>query len=123
MTRERPYGEAASSQVALDAVRAQRGPAFRRAPSISSSSASACIRWGRWSNSIPARWRWSSRRTASGGSAAGDDPARARQEAQQYPHTLDLLYDRASATGAPYAIVRALPPGAFGVDPSEFYLA
>jgi hypothetical protein len=40
-----------------------------------------------------------------------------------YPHTLDLLYDLPSATGEPYAIVRALPPGAFGVEPSEFYLA
>ena len=40
-----------------------------------------------------------------------------------YPKTLDLLYDPPSATGEPYVISRALQPGAFGVDPSEFYLA
>ena len=39
-----------------------------------------------------------------------------------YPHTLDLLYEQPTATGQPYAIVRALPPGAYGVDASEFYL-
>jgi hypothetical protein len=40
-----------------------------------------------------------------------------------YPQTLDLLYDPSCATGEPYEITRALPPGAFGVEPSAYYLA
>ncbi|MCB1907048.1 MAG: HD-GYP domain-containing protein [Rhodocyclaceae bacterium] len=39
-----------------------------------------------------------------------------------YPPLLDLLYDPVTPTGEPYAIARALPPDAYGIDPREFYL-
>ena len=39
-----------------------------------------------------------------------------------HPAALDLLYEPASPDGSPYAIKRALPPGAHGIDPQEFYL-
>ena len=40
-----------------------------------------------------------------------------------YPHTVDLIYDPPNAAGQTYAILKALPPGAFGIEPSEYYLA
>ncbi|QID18708.1 HD-GYP domain-containing protein [Nitrogeniibacter mangrovi] len=43
--------------------------------------------------------------------------------ANAHPATLDLLFDPVSPDGTPYAIRRALPPGAHGIDPQEFYLA
>ena len=39
-----------------------------------------------------------------------------------YPPLLDLLYDPLTPAGEVYAIVRALPPDAYGIDPQEFYL-
>ena len=40
-----------------------------------------------------------------------------------HPATLDLLFDPPSPDGSPYAIRHALPPGAYGIDPQEFYLS
>ncbi len=40
-----------------------------------------------------------------------------------HPATLDLLFDPVSPGGSPYAIRHALPPGAYGIDPQEFYLS
>ncbi len=40
----------------------------------------------------------------------------------RYPPLLDLLYDPVTPSGEPYAILRALPPDAHGIDPQEFYL-
>lgn len=39
-----------------------------------------------------------------------------------HPNTVDLLFDPPASDGSPYAIRRALPPGAHGIDPQEFYL-
>ncbi|WP_230411858.1 HD-GYP domain-containing protein [Denitromonas iodatirespirans] len=39
-----------------------------------------------------------------------------------HPPTLDLLYDPLAPDGTEYAISKALPPGAYGIDPKEFYL-
>lgn len=41
----------------------------------------------------------------------------------RYPPTLDLLYAPSMPSGERYAITRSLPPGAYGVDPAEFYLS
>ena len=41
----------------------------------------------------------------------------------RHPPTLDLLYAPLTPAGQPYTVVRALPAGAFGIDPSEFYLS
>lgn len=40
-----------------------------------------------------------------------------------HPPTLDLLYSPLTPAGEPYRILRALPTGAYGIDPSEFYLS
>jgi HD-GYP domain-containing protein (c-di-GMP phosphodiesterase class II) len=41
----------------------------------------------------------------------------------RYPPTLDLLYAPLTPSGKPYAIVRSLPVGSYGIDPAEFYLS
>jgi hypothetical protein len=41
----------------------------------------------------------------------------------KHPAPIDLLFDPMSPDGSPYAIRRALPPGAHGIDPQEFYLS
>ncbi|HJV27068.1 MAG TPA: HD domain-containing phosphohydrolase [Aromatoleum sp.] len=40
-----------------------------------------------------------------------------------HPPVLDLLYAPARPDGEPYRVVRALPSGAFDIDPTEFYLS
>lgn len=124
MTRERPYGEAASSQSALDAVRAQRGTCFSESTvdqfvqciglypvgtlvELNSGEVAVVVAQNRIRRLKPRVMI-----------LLGPD-----KKPNPYPHTLDLLYDLPSATGEPYAIIRALPPGAYGVEPSEFYLA
>lgn len=41
----------------------------------------------------------------------------------RYPPTLDLLYAPVTPDGQTYSVVRALPAGAYGIDPAEFYLS
>lgn len=123
MTRERPYGEAASAQVALDAVRAQRGVGFSESTvdqfvqciglypvgtlvELNSGEVAVVVTQNRIRRLKPRVMI-----------LLGPD-----KKPNSYPHTLDLLYEQPTATGRPYAIVRALPPGAYGVDASEFYL-
>ncbi|MBT9498837.1 MAG: DUF3391 domain-containing protein [Zoogloea sp.] len=124
MTRERPYGEAASSQVALDTVRAGRGITFSESTvdqfvqciglypvgtlvELNSGEVAVVVAQNRIRRLKPRVMI-----------LLGPD-----KKPNAYPKTLDLLYDPPSATGEPYVISRALQPGAFGVDPSEFYLA
>jgi len=40
----------------------------------------------------------------------------------KHPVTIDLLYDPLTPNGELYVIRRALAPGAYGIDPQEFYL-
>ena len=123
MTRERPYGEAASAQVALDALRAQRGVGFSESTvdqfvqciglypvgtlvELNSGEVAVVVAQNRIRRLKPRVMI-----------LLGPD-----KQPNAYPHTLDLLYEQPTATGQPYAIVRALPLGAYGVDASEFYL-
>ena len=41
----------------------------------------------------------------------------------KYPPTLDLVYDPTAPDGTIYAIKKALPAGAYDIDPQEFYLS
>lgn len=124
MTRERPYGEAASAQVALDALRAQRGVGFSESTvdqfvqciglypvgtlvELNSGEVAVVVAQNRIRRLKPRVMI-----------LLGPD-----KQPNAYPHTLDLLYEQPTATGEPCAIVRALPPGAYGVDASEFYLS
>ncbi len=124
MTRERPYGDAASSQVALDAVRAMRGSRFSESivdqfvQCIGLYPVGTLVELNSGEVAVVVAQNRIRRLKPRVMILLGPD-----KQPNPYPHTLDLLYDLPSATGAPYAIVRALPPGAYGVEPSEFYLA
>ena len=124
MTRERPYGEAASSQVALDTVRAGRGTRFSESTvdqfvqciglypvgtlvELNSGEVAVVVAQNRIRRLKPRVMI-----------LLGPD-----KKPNAYPKTLDLLYDPPCATGEPYVISRALQPGSYGVEPSEFYLA
>lgn len=124
MTRERPYGEAASSQAALDTVRAQRGIRFSESTvdqfvqCIGLYPVGALVELNTGEVGVVVAQNRIRRLKPRVMILLGPD-----KKPNAYPHTLDLLYDQGSATGVPCAIVRSLPPGAFGVEPSEFYLA
>lgn len=124
ITRERPYGEAASSQVALDTVRAGRGTRFSESTvdqfvqciglypvgtlvELNSGEVAVVVAQNRIRRLKPRVMI-----------LLGPD-----KKPNAYPKTLDLLYDPPCATGEPYVISKALQPGSFGVEPSEFYLA
>ncbi len=124
MTRERPYGEAASSQAALDTVRAQRGTRFSESTvdqfvqCIGLYPVGALVELNTGEVGVVVAQNRIRRLKPRVMILLGPD-----KKPNAYPHTLDLLYDQGSAMGVPCAIVRSLPPGAFGVEPSEFYLA
>lgn len=42
---------------------------------------------------------------------------------ERYPRTLELLMRPEAPDGEPYRILKALPPNAYGLDPTDFYLA
>ncbi|MDD3329272.1 MAG: HD-GYP domain-containing protein [Zoogloea sp.] len=123
MTRERPYGEAASAQVALDAVRAQRGVGFSESTvdqfvqCIGLYPVGSLVELNSGEVAVVVAQNRIRRLKPRVMILLGPD-----KKPNSYPHTLDLLYEQPTATGQPYAIVRALPPGAYGVDASEFYL-
>lgn len=124
MTRERPYGAAASSQAALDAVRAQRGSSFSESTvdqfvqCIGLYPVGTLVELNTGEVAVVVAQNRIRRLKPRVMILLGPD-----KKPNPYPHTLDLLYDQSSTNDEPYAIVRALPPGAYGVEPSEFYLA
>ena len=124
MTRNRPYGKAASSQAALDELRAMRGRGFAETTvdqfvqcigiypvgtlvELNSGEVAVVIAQNRVRRLKPRVML-----------LLGPD-----KKPNAYPLVVDLLYDPPNLAGDPYAIVRSLPPGAYGVDPSEYYLA
>ena len=124
MTRKRPYEEALSSQRALETLVKQRGIKFSAAVvdgfiqcvglypagtlvELNSGEIGAVISQNRVRRLQPRVLVLL---------AADKTPNR-------YPPTLDLLYAPLTPAGKPYSVVRALPPGAFGIDPAEFYLS
>jgi HD-GYP domain-containing protein (c-di-GMP phosphodiesterase class II) len=66
-----PYGEAASAQVALDALRAQRGVGFSESTVDQFVQCIGLYPVGTLVELNSARWRWWSPRTASAGSSRG----------------------------------------------------
>lgn len=124
MTRERPYGNAASAQVALDAIRAQRGTRFSNSlvdqfvQCIGLYPVGTLVELNTGEVGVVIAQNRIRRLKPRVMILLGPD-----KRPNTYPPSLDLLYDPATATGEPYAISRALPPGSYGVEPSEFYLA
>ncbi len=124
MTRERPYGSAASAQVALDAIRAQRGTRFSNSlvdqfvQCIGLYPVGTLVELNTGEVGVVIAQNRIRRLKPRVMILLGPD-----KRPNAYPPSLDLLYDPATATGEPYAISRALPPGSYGVEPSEFYLA
>ncbi len=124
MTRERPYGEAASSQVALDTVRSGRGTRFSESivdqfvQCIGLYPVGTLVELNSGEVAVVVAQNRIRRLKPRVMILLGPD-----KKPNAYPKTLDLLYDPPCATGEPYVISRALQPGSFGVEPSEFYLA
>lgn len=124
MTRDRSYGVAVSSQDALDAVRGLRGKRFsvstvdQFVQCIGLYPVGTLVELNSGEVAVVVSQNRIRRLKPRVMILLGPD-----KKHSTYPQTLDLLYDPACATGEPYEIVRALPPGAFGVDPSAFYLA
>ena len=124
MTRERPYGSAASAQVALDAIRAQRGTRFSNSlvdqfvQCIGLYPVGTLVELNTGEVGVVIAQNRIRRLKPRVMILLGPD-----KRPNPYPPSLDLLYDPATATGEPYVISRALPPGSYGVEPSEFYLA
>lgn len=124
MTRERPYGPAESSQAALDAVRAQRGSRFSGSlvdqfvQCIGLYPVGMLVELNSGEVAVVVAQNRIRRLKPKVMILLGPD-----KKPNAYPQTVDLLYDRPGAVGEQYFIVKALPPGAYGVVPSEFYLA
>lgn len=124
MTRPRPYGEVMSTQRSLENLVKQRGVKFSAAVidgfiqcvglypagtlvELNSGEVGAVIAQNRVRRLLPRVLVLL---------ASDKTPNR-------YPSTLDLLYAPVTPDGQPYSVVRALPAGAYGIDPAEFYLA
>ena len=124
MTRDRPCGEAATAQAALESVRVMRGHGFSESTvdqfiqcigiypvgtlvEMNSGEVAVVIAQNRIRRLKPRVMM-----------LLGPDKL-----PNSYPHTVDLIYDPPNAAGQTYAILKALPPGAFGIEPSEYYLA
>lgn len=124
MTRARPYGAAVSSQDALDAVRGLRGKRFsvstvdQFVQCIGLYPVGTLVELNSGEVAVVVSQNRIRRLKPRVMILLGPD-----KKPNAYPQTLDLLYDPSCATGEPYEIARALPPGAFGVEPSAFYLA
>lgn len=124
MTRERPYGPAESSQAALDAVRAQRGTRFSESvvdqfvQCIGLYPVGTLVELNSGEVAVVVAQNRIRRLKPRVMILLGPD-----KKPNTYPQTVDLLYDRPGAVGEQYFIVKALPPGAYGLVPSEFYLA
>lgn len=124
MTRERPYGVAVSSQDALDFVRGLRGKRFsvsivdQFVQCIGLYPVGTLVELNSGEVAVVVSQNRIRRLKPRVMILLGPD-----KKPNAYPQTLDLLYDPSCATGEPYEIARALPPGAFGVEPSAYYLA
>lgn len=124
LTRERPYGPAESSQSALDAVRVQRGTRFSESlvdqfvQCIGLYPVGTLVELNSGEVAVVVAQNRIRRLKPKVMILLGPD-----KKPNAYPQTADLLYDRPGAVGEQYFIVKALPPGAYGVVPSEFYLA
>lgn len=123
MTRERTYGPAESSQSALDAIRAQRGIRFSESlvdqfvQCIGLYPVGTLVELNSGEVAVVVAQNRIRRLKPKVMILLGPD-----KQPNAYPQTVDMLYDRPGAVGEQYFIVRALPPGAYGVVPSEFYL-
>ena len=124
MTRERPYGEAASAQVALDALRAQRGVGFSES---TVDQFVQCIGLYPVGTLVELN-------SGEVGVVIQQNQVRRLQprvlvllapdkSIERFPRTIDLLMQPEFGDGEPYRIVQALPPNAYGIDPNDFYLA
>lgn len=124
MTRERAYGVAESAQTALDAVRAQRGGRFSESlvdqfvQCIGLYPVGTLVELNSGEVAVVVAQNRIRRLKPKVMILLGPD-----KKPNTYPQTVDLLYDRPGAVGEQYFIVKALPHGAYGVVPSEFYLA
>ncbi len=124
MTRQRPWGEAYSSQQALEEVNKMRGAWFGE------SIVDAFIQCvGLYPVGTLVELHSGEVAVVIGQNRVRRLKPRvlvllaADKTPNKYPPTLDLVYDPTAPDGTMYSIKKALPAGAFDIDPQEFYLS
>lgn len=124
MTRHRVYGEALSSQRALETLIRMRGSKFRE-PVVDQFI--QCLGLYPIGSLVELN-------TGEVGVVIQQNLIRrlkprllivldANKQIEHAPLTLDLMLDPPTPAGVPYRITQALPANAYGIDPAEFYLA
>lgn len=123
MTRQRPYSAAISSQQALESLIGMRDTKFR-APIVDQLiqcvglyPIGSLVELNSGEVGVVIQQNQIRRLKPRVMIVLGPD-----KSVERRPRTLDLIMDPASATGAPYRIVRSLPIDAYGINPTDFYL-
>ena len=123
MTRDRAYGQAISSQKALEALIRMRGTRFREAvidqfiQCIGLYPIGSLVELNTGEVGVVIQQNQIRRLKPRLMILLGPD-----KSVERHPVTLDLMMDPPTPTGEIYRILHALPANAHGIDPSEFYL-
>lgn len=123
MTRDRAYGQAISSQKALEALIRMRGTRFREAvidqfiQCIGLYPIGSLVELNTGEVGVVIQQNQIRRLKPRLMILLGPD-----KSVERHPVTLDLMMDPPTPTGEIYRILHALPANPHGIDPSEFYL-
>jgi HD-GYP domain-containing protein (c-di-GMP phosphodiesterase class II) len=123
MTRDRAYGNAISSQKALEALIGMRGSKFREPvvdqfiQCIGLYPVGSLVELNSGEVGVVIQQNQVRRLKPRLMILLGPD-----KSIERNPITLDLMMEPTTPTGEPYRILRALPANAYGIDPGEFYL-
>lgn len=123
MTRDRAYGQAISSQKALEALIRMRGTKFRDAvidqfiQCVGLYPIGTLVELNTGEVGVVIQQNQVRRLKPRLMILLGPD-----KSIERHPITLDLIMDPPTPTGEPYRIMQALPANSYGIDPSEFYL-
>lgn len=124
MTRDRAYGNAISSQKALESLIAMRGTKFREPvvdqfiQCIGLYPVGSLVELNTGEVGVVIQQNQVRRLKPRLMILLGPD-----KSIERNPITLDLMMEPTTPTGEAYRILRALPANAYGIDPGEFYLA
>lgn len=124
MTRQRPYGPAVSNQSAIASLVSMRGIKFRDAlvdefiQCIGLYPVGSLVELSSGEVAVVVQKNQIRRLKPKLMILLAPDKTHERR-----PRMLDLMLDPPAPDGTPYVIVRSLPLNAYGIDPTEFYLA
>lgn len=123
MTRDRVYGNAISSQKALESLIKMRGSKFREPvvdqfiQCIGLYPIGSLVELNTGEVGVVIQQNQVRRLKPRLMILLGPD-----KSVERHPITLDLMMEPLTPTGEPYRILHALPANAYGIDPGEFYL-